>query len=229
MENNILDSENADFGAVQRAIGRAVAGRQAAATDEVRRLVDAAFALIRENGDLEPPVAAIVRGAGLSNKAFYRHFRSKHELLVTVLDEGVRTLAAYLDHRMGPAPDGEAAVREWVRGMCAQVLDPAAAAATRPFALARGRLAESFPTEVARSEVQVTRLLRDALDRGRAEGRLPAADPDRDAESLYHLVMGWVEARLLAGDVGETAASDAARLEAFAMAAIVRTGAADGA
>jgi len=204
--------------AVERAVERALAGQRAAYAAEAERLVQATLALIRERGQLEPPVAAIVRRARLSNQAFYRHFRSKHELLVAVLDHGVTLLADYLTARMAEAADPTARVRAWIRGMLEQAKNPRGAEATRPFALARSRLAQRFRAEVASSERQLTALVRDALEEARASGALPSVEPAEDAETLYHLTMGWLEARL-AQDALATP-EQAARLEAFAMAGL---------
>jgi AcrR family transcriptional regulator len=227
VQNHVLEKENDHSGAISadsaasRAVGRTLERRRATYADEVQRLLDAAFALIRDRGELEPRVAEIVRAAGLSNQAFYRHFRSKHELLVAVLDEGVRTLADYLAHRM-EGGNAEAQTRAWIQGMCAQALDGTAADATRPFVSARGRLAEAYPHEVALSEGQVTALVRDAISQGRRDGVFPNAAPERDAEALYHLTMGWLQARLLNPDA--TTAADSRRLEALALAGLKRTG-----
>ena len=84
-------------------------GERAAGAGEVGRREGAALTLIRGSGTLEPTVGDIVREAGLSNQAFYKHFRSKHQLLVAVLDEGIRILAGYLAHRMQSAASPEAA------------------------------------------------------------------------------------------------------------------------
>ena len=162
---------------------RSLASRRASYEEEVRRLIAASFDLIRESGALEPRVSAIVRRARLSNQAFYRHFRSKDELLLAVLDEGVAILESYLRHRMAGATTATGRVRAWMEGMLEQVLDAEAAAATRPFALSRARLAELFPSEVEASEQRLRALLRDALQEAGAE--LPRAVPDRDAETLY--------------------------------------------
>lgn len=206
--------------AVGQAVDRSLEGRRATAQDEVERLVAAAFRVIERGGHLEPKVSDILAEAGLSNQAFYRHFRGKHALLVAVLDEGIRGLAEYLSERMAEAEDEVTAVRQWIRGMAAQAQDPNGAQASRPFALARGRLAEAFPAEVAGSEGQITAPLRDALERARGAGRLPAVHPDADAEALYHLMMGWVEARLVEGRIPDAAEVD--RLEAFALAGLGR-------
>jgi len=212
MENNVPIA--------RRSVERALEGRRAVYAEEVRRLVETAFVLIQEQGDLEPRVSAIVQRAGLSNQAFYRHFHFKHELLVEVLDEGVRMLASYLAHRMAAASDPQAQVRAWLLGMLEQALDTEAAAATRPFVLARGRLSEILPREVAASEGQLTVPLRKALTRARQEGALPGVDPERDAETLYHLAMGWMQARLQEARPG--ARVDAQRLVEFAMHGLQR-------
>jgi AcrR family transcriptional regulator len=199
-------------------VDRALARQRDAYAAEADRLVQAALGLIRERGELEPPVAAIVRRARLSNQAFYRHFRSKHELLVAVLDHGIALLAEYLAARMAKAPSGAERVRAWLRGMLEQALHPRGAEATRPFVLARGRLARHYPEEVALSEQRLTALVRDAIAAAKQAGELPDADPAADAESLYHLAMGWLEARLASGEPADRA--QAARVEAFAMAGL---------
>jgi AcrR family transcriptional regulator len=186
----------------------------------VRRLVDAALILIQRTGELEPRVSEIVREAGLHNQAFYRHFRSKHELLVAVLDEGIRGLAGYLARRMASEASPRARVRVWLQGILEQAIDPRGAEATRPFAVARGRLADAFPEEVRESERQLTRLVREAIAEGVAQGDFPGADPGRDAETLYLLAMGWVEHRLT--DVDPAAPEDARALETFALAGLSR-------
>ncbi len=197
---------------------RALRSRRATYEDEVRRLIAASFALIRESGALEPRVSEIVRRAGLSNQAFYRHFRSKDELLLAVLDEGVTILEGYLEHRMASLSSPDERVRAWMEGMLEQVLDPTAAAATRPFALSRARLADLFPGEVQESEQRLTAMLRDALHE--ASGVLRSADPQRDAETLYDLAMGWMQRRL--AQPGLATRADADALTEFALHGIRR-------
>lgn len=206
---------------VDQTVTRSLALRRETARIEVERLVRAAFSMIEKSGGLDPKVSDILAEAGLSNQAFYRHFRSKHELLVAVLDEGIRGLAEYLATRMEAASGSVDSIREWVRGMAAQAQDPVGANASRPFALARGRLAEAFPAEVARSRDQLTAPLHHALSAAREANLLPTVVPDQDAEALYHLMMGWIEARLVEGRIPEAAEVD--RLEAFVMSGLLRS------
>lgn len=209
-----------DDSAVGLAVDRSIEKRRATAQAEIERLVSAALNVIRRTGRLEPTVSEILAEASLSNQAFYRHFRSKHELLVAVLDRGIRGLATYLSGRMAQADSPTDAIREWIRGIAAQAGDPGGAQATRPFVLARGKLAESFPAEVARSATQIKAPLRAALERAVGLGEAPEADPERDAEALYLLMMGFVEARLLEGRIPEH--DEVAHLESFILSGLTR-------
>jgi AcrR family transcriptional regulator len=175
----------------ERVATRTLALRSEAYADEVRRLVDAGYAVMRRTGNLEPRVNDIVREAGLSNQAFYRHFRSKDELLLAILDDGRRQLVAYLEHRMAGATTAEARVQAWVRGVMEQARNATAAENTRPFAINSARLADQFPEEVARSRELVVRPLRAAV----AE---TGGDAQRDADAVYHLVIGCMNDALIA-------------------------------
>jgi len=119
---------------------------------------------------------------------------------------------------MAAAATPSAQVEAWLRGVLEQALHPRGAAATRPFAVRRGELAVHHPEEVARSEQQLTDPLRRALDAARAAGELPRVDPARDAEALYHLAFGWLEARLASPTPAKR--EDAERLVSFALAGL---------
>jgi hypothetical protein len=117
---------------VERAINRAIAEQYAQAAQEVDRIVDATYRVIEREGTVEPRIRDILQEAGLATQAFYRHFRSKDELLLVILDDGRRRLAQYLVHRMEKASGPVAEVRAWIEGMLAQAADPGAASRTSP-------------------------------------------------------------------------------------------------
>jgi AcrR family transcriptional regulator len=176
--------------AVDRAM-RPLAGRYEIYTGEVRGLVDAAFAVMRRTGSVSPRVSEIVAEAGLSNQAFYRHFASKDELLVAVLEDGVQQLVDYLGHLMAKATTPVDRVRRWVEGILAQAVDARAASSTRPFVANSLRLRDRFPGEVLRSDEHLKAPLRAAI------AELPGADVGRDTEAVYELAMGRMRAYLL--------------------------------
>jgi AcrR family transcriptional regulator len=138
---------------------RTLSDRRETYAAEVRRLIDAAFAVMRESGDIDPQVRDIVRAAGLSNQAFYRHFASKDALLLAVLADGQHQLVEYLRARVRGAPDAAQQVRAWVTGVMAQARDPHAADATRPFALNGARLADRFPDDLAAARHELVETL----------------------------------------------------------------------
>lgn len=216
MENRVLRPD-----LMRRSVDRALDARRSAYESEVERLVEAALQCIRESGRLSPKVSDLVRISGLSNKAFYRHFRSRDELLMAVLDRGVTLLASYLEYRMQRQRDPRSRIEAWLDGMTRQALDRSAAEATRPFVLSRSSLAEGFPDEVRASEARLTAPLRAALAAARDAGALPGVHPSADAELLYDLAMGWLQRRL-AGP-GPVAPEDARHMIDFALTALERT------
>lgn len=192
----------------ERVASRTLAGRSEAYAEEVRRLVGAGYTVMRRTGTLDPRVTDIVREAGLSNQAFYRHFRGKDELLVAILDDGRRRLLTYLEHRMAGAEPGAARVRAWVGGVMEQARNRTAADNTRPFALNNARLAHRFPGEVARSQELLMAPLRDAVaDAG--------GDPQRDADFIYHLTIGCMNDALVGRR--RPTKDDVAHLEQFVL------------
>ena len=72
-------------------------------------------------------MADIVAEAGLSNDAFYRHFRSKDALVTAILEDGGERLHSYLAHQLAKEPTPEGQVRRWVEGVLAQADEDIAA------------------------------------------------------------------------------------------------------
>lgn len=183
-------STTATTRAVEHSVAaRTLRDRSDAYAEEIRRLLDATYAVMRRTGELDPRVSDIVAEAGLSNQAFYRHFRTKDELLVAVLADGQRRLVTTLEQRMHAVPPGRARVRAWVEVVLAQARRPAAAANTRPFAINGLRLADRYPAEWEASRGELLAPLRSAIVEA-------GGDPD-DAALVYHLAMGAMQDALV--------------------------------
>ncbi|SHN17285.1 TetR/AcrR family transcriptional regulator [Cryptosporangium aurantiacum] len=113
------------------AVERRLSVRRADAEDEVRRLLDVGLSMMREHptGDLR--VATIVRAAGVSNKAFYRSFGGKDELMAAVADDGARRMVSYVRHQRDKSADPGEQVRLAVRAVLHQARDQEAATTAR--------------------------------------------------------------------------------------------------
>ena len=155
------------------AVRRRTGDRQAAAEDEVRRLLDVGLELLREDPAGSPKIADIVRRARVSNDAFYRAFRSKDELMAAIADDGARRLLSYVTHQRAKAADPAGEIRACVVAVFQQAADPEIAATTRAVILSTrpGAGAGATGVQVRR---QVGALLAEPL------AALGSPDPARD-------------------------------------------------
>jgi AcrR family transcriptional regulator len=177
-----------DHPIVQSSIQRSLARRVEAYEEEVQRLVDATYRVIERTASLDPTVRDILAESGLSTQAFYRHFRSKDELLVVLLDDGRRRIVDYLAHRMEKADGPERQLRAFVEGVMAQATDRTAAARTRPFVVQQDRLADRFGDQQRTSVARLVELLHEpvaALGSG--------TNVERDAMAIYQLSFATME------------------------------------
>jgi AcrR family transcriptional regulator len=172
-----------------RSIERALEDRRATYVEEIRTIVEATYRVIERTGEFDPKLREILRESRTSTQAFYKHFRSKDELLLLLLDDGRRKLVGYLTHRMDKATTPAGRVRAWIEGVLAQASDPKAAARTRPFLANRDRLAEQFPSEQQTSVDLLVDLLAGSIARlpGR---RSKGDDARRDAQAIYDVTFG---------------------------------------
>jgi AcrR family transcriptional regulator len=122
-------AESGEADVATRIARRTVAVRHDEYAQEVRRILDAALALMKQHGTASKPrVADIVAAAGVSNDAFYRHFSSKDALVLAIIEDGNHRLTGYLAHEMAKQAAPEDKVRRWVTGVLAQADGDIAAA-----------------------------------------------------------------------------------------------------
>ncbi|WP_066095372.1 TetR/AcrR family transcriptional regulator [Xanthomonas massiliensis] len=148
--------------------------------DNRQRILKAARRLVGSEGFRGAPVAAVAAAAGVSTGLIYRHFPSKAELFVEVLDAAIAAEIAILqDIAAGPQPVAERlglAVASFVRR-----------------ALAGPALAWAFIAEPVDAEVDAARIrgrrrfgavFKALLDEGVAAGAFPAQDTEVAAACL---------------------------------------------
>lgn len=110
-------------------------GRTSAGEQTRRRLLEAAATAFSRRGYHGTATADIAAAAGVSEPTLFKHFGSKHALLVAALSQTARDLMAELDAPLDPAADPFVAFVERARGLLA---DPKLAQLSRlrNFALA---------------------------------------------------------------------------------------------
>jgi AcrR family transcriptional regulator len=174
-----LISNRAASSRVTAAVERALDDRQREATEEVERILAAAVRVMEQVAPEPPRVSDIVTAAGSSNKAFYRYFAGKDDVILAVMERGVAIVVSYLQHQMAKerTPDGQ--VRRWIEGALAQVADPHLISMSRA---AAGQISTSPDWRVAADETM--RPMRDLLTEPVAA--LGSKDTRRDADAVFH-------------------------------------------
>jgi AcrR family transcriptional regulator len=109
---------------VTAAVERALDDRQRDATEEVERILAAAVRVMERVAPEPPRVSDIVAEAGSSNKAFYRYFAGKDDLILAVMERGVAIVVSYLQHQMAKESKPQDKIARWIEGTLAQVADP---------------------------------------------------------------------------------------------------------
>jgi AcrR family transcriptional regulator len=110
---------------VTAAVERALDERQREATEEVERILAAAVRVMERVAPEAPRVSDIVTEAGSSNKAFYRYFAGKDDLILAVMERGVAIVVSYLQHQMAKESRPQDKIARWIEGTLAQVAEPA--------------------------------------------------------------------------------------------------------
>lgn len=170
--------------------------------DVERKAILAAAYRLLQRGRSELAVQEVLGEAGLSTRAFYRHFRSKDDLVLEMFHTASRRfhddLASAIQGADGPA----AAVDAFIRRHLAVVYDPRAARqalvlSTPQIRAVDGYLAAEWQARSIRLE-----LLRDVLERGMAEGVFAnVTEPHADARALLGAVGALMDEHFGGGEV----------------------------
>ena len=123
-----------------------------------------------------PRVSDIVAEAGSSNKAFYRYFAGKDDVILAVMERGVAIVVSYLQHQMAKEPTPAARVQRWIEGALAQVADPHLISMSRA---AAGQI--SATTDWRAADEEITRPMRDLLAGSVAAAVIAISSPTRSA------------------------------------------------
>lgn len=109
---------------VAAAVERALDDQHRAATAEVERILEAAVRVMERVAPEAPRISDIVAEAGSSNKAFYRYFAGKDDLILAVMERGVGIVVSYLEHQMAKEAKPRDKIARWIEGTLAQVAEP---------------------------------------------------------------------------------------------------------
>jgi AcrR family transcriptional regulator len=145
---------------------------------------------MREQETADPTVNDILSRAGLSTAAFYRHFPTKEDLLVALLEQAHLMTAAHIERRLSASDDPLERIELWIRAMFDLVRTKQSLASNRPLLLAHPRLLQQFPHEISTGFGVLAWPLQTAISEARAAAGLPAGDPALDSRLALNQVFG---------------------------------------
>ncbi|MEV0673210.1 TetR/AcrR family transcriptional regulator [Mycobacterium sp. NPDC050441] len=164
-------------------------GAGEAAIDERRAIIRAAFTCLAEPHTGAVPIAVVLARAGLSTRAFYRHFESKDALFLAMQESSGKSLGGRLDQIAGDT-DGAPAhqLAHWIRVSFDVIHDARLRGLAVVLDLEEVRSAKGYQSVQEQWRLDRERSLAALLRRGRDDGSFPLTRPDRDAAAIRAVV-----------------------------------------
>jgi AcrR family transcriptional regulator len=160
-----------------------------ASNDDRGCIIDAAYRCLSEPHTGPIPVAAILQRAGVSTRAFYRHFESKDELFLALLRQESDALADRLDRVLDEVPGSPVDQLEaWIRHMFGWMHDEELRMHLTVIDSDEVRAAKGYRETRERAHADRERSLIEILRRGRDDGSFPLADPEHDAVAISAVI-----------------------------------------
>jgi AcrR family transcriptional regulator len=89
----------------EQAVARSLDSARTRAENRVQRFLDAALELMSEGDGKDFTVQEVVERSGQSLRSFYQYFGGKHELLLALFEESVRSTADHLRRKIASEDD----------------------------------------------------------------------------------------------------------------------------
>jgi AcrR family transcriptional regulator len=196
------------------AVARSLDPARARAEQRVQRFLDAAIELMANDSGKEFTVQDVVERSGQSLRSFYQYFAGKHELLLALFEEAVRSTAEHLETVVA-ATDGPLerlhvfVVEHYVLCRPVPKARPNKRTGPTPAAMAEfgQQLLTEHPKEASRAFGPVVALLERLLDEAAAAGAIRSG---LDHRSIAGIVLQAAMFNAFAATIsGSSLASDA--------------------
>jgi AcrR family transcriptional regulator len=174
------------------AVARSLDPARARAEERVQRFLDAAVELMMENATGKDfTVQDVVERSEQSLRSFYQYFAGKHELLLALFEESVRSTAEHLHQVVDEVDDPlerlhRFVVEHYVICRPTPRARPAKKSGPTPAAMAEfaQKLLTEHPKEASRAFVPVVSLFEQLLDEAAAAGAIRSGLPSRSVAGV---------------------------------------------
>ncbi|ORA12719.1 TetR/AcrR family transcriptional regulator [Mycobacterium arosiense] len=153
-------------------------------SSERQHIIDAAYRCMDRNSGASTSITEILNEAGLSTRAFYRNFSTKHDLLLEMFRRDREAVLAQLREIVARAPTPTEALRLWMMHMFEIVSDPRKRKRMATFYSEEMRRTPGYARELELVATAEESALATILHRGRADGTFTACAPEADARTI---------------------------------------------
>jgi AcrR family transcriptional regulator len=167
--------------------------------DERARVLRAARRLIGQRDGQVTTVAEVLQEAGVNRRIFYRHFQSKDDLVLAMVEQAGATLQGGLETVVGQSHDPSSALIAYVDHLLGVGWDERRAHDGRAFLSQEVAMTPGTRVAVERVYASHRAILRAVIDAGRTQGVFPRAEPDRDSFALHAVLVRHLEVEAFAG------------------------------
>jgi AcrR family transcriptional regulator len=170
----------------EMAVARSLDPARARAEQRVQRFLDAALELMHSDSEKEFTVQDVVERSGQSLRSFYQYFAGKHELLLALFEESVRSTAEQLQETVNEIDDPFERLHRFVVDhyiICRPPVKGKSGRKPRPTPVAMAEFAQQLltehPKEASQAFVPMITLLEQLLADAEAAGGIQPGLPRR--------------------------------------------------
>ena len=202
----------------EQAVARSLDSARTRAENRIQRFLDAALELMRDSDSKEFTVQEVVERSGQSLRSFYQYFGGKHELLLALFEESVRTTADHLRARIAEEPDPLERLHRFVveyyrlcRPATTGKTSKRMTGPTQVLVEFAQKLLTAHPDDAARAYVPLKTLLGELLDET-IEAGVVRADLRRTsvAGTMLEVISFNAFSSIIAGELGQRDRAEAA-------------------
>jgi len=161
-------------------------GRPRRFDDDTERLLllDAGLRVMRRNGFSDATVGDVLAEAGISSRAFYRHFDGKDSLMLALFQRDADAVARSLRDTVTTAETPVAALDAWLDAFLDLFYEPRRAARVAIMSSRGARSCAWYEAELARVRELNAAPLVDVFRAGHERGDLFSPEPEHDAHTV---------------------------------------------
>jgi AcrR family transcriptional regulator len=183
------------------------------------RIINAAYRCLADAEGAPVSIIDILHAAGLSTRAFYRHFESKDALLLSMFKRDSTRVMTELRSLVASADSAPTALGLLIHGMLQITADPRRRSRVLVLSTGEAARAKGYAAERARALTDQESIIAEILRTGLADGSFPWADPEPDARSI-RAALGQAFEDQMAGTAHDDAVTVAAQITEFALRAL---------